>query len=645
MVIYGSEPPEPPRRARRKRFRLPRWARWTLAVVGLILVAVLAAGGYELWYLNNVYNKVTKLHGTDKKASTHLAATIPTSSQPITALLIGSDHRGNGATGTNGLSDTLMLARLDPAHHMVSLLSIPRDLWVANSSGGGEKINSFYSNGGDNASLQVVEQVTGVKPNYLLNVDFAGFRRLVDTLGGIYVNVDQYYYNPPAQEQYTGFSAITIKPGYQKLNGPNALAFSRYRHTDDDFHRQARQQTFLRAFEARASARFHGISVLDIPFINNMLGALSSSVTIVGPHQKAPSPQTLLTFAATAYQARSRIVSIRPIAVPYAAPGGADAEQVTNFPQAVVQWKHPWKLGNAAAGLPSGKVKHSHHVWKPAVTPASVKVAVLNGNGVSGAAAKAVTGLSGWGYRAKAGNAPGSANTSTTAYYRPGDAAAAGDLAHIFGNATAAPMSGAVAAVIGPRVQVAVVFGGAFKGKLALAAPRKQPKGPAGPPSTITPTTEFRADFVHAQQVLHFPIMYPTVAQANSTFCPWVPVPAGPGQLTCQGTSTSPTRIYGIGAAGKGWNSTYAVFQVTSGGLVDYWGIEETRFTAAPLLQTPNATRELDGRKYLFFFNGSHIQTIAFIQGGAAYWVQNTLLDDLTNPEMIAIARSLKPVH
>ena len=62
-------------------------------VLGLLVVVVLAAGGYELWYLNNVYNKVTKLHGTDKKASKHLAPQIPTSSQPITALMIGSDHR------------------------------------------------------------------------------------------------------------------------------------------------------------------------------------------------------------------------------------------------------------------------------------------------------------------------------------------------------------------------------------------------------------------------------------------------------------------------------------------------------------------------------------------------------------------------
>ena len=138
-------------------------------------------------------------------------------------------------------------------------------------------------------SLEAVEGVTGIKPNYLINVDFAGFQRLVDTLGGIYVNVDQYYYNPPELSQYTGFSAIDIKPGYQRLSGADALAFSRYRHTDDDFHRQARQQMFLRAFQARASDRFHGISVTDIPFINNLLGAISDSVTIVGPGGKAPA--------------------------------------------------------------------------------------------------------------------------------------------------------------------------------------------------------------------------------------------------------------------------------------------------------------------------------------------------------------------
>ncbi len=611
-------------------------------VLGLLVAVILAAGGYELWYLNNVYNKVTRLHGTDRKASAHLAPQIPTSSQPITALMIGSDHRSDGATGENGLSDTLMLARLDPKHHVISLLSIPRDLWVPSL---GAKINSAYSNGGDNASLQAVEEVTGLKPNYLINVDFAGFQRLVDTLGGIYVNVDQYYYNPPELSQSTGFSAIDIKPGYQRLKGADALAFSRYRHTDDDFHRQARQQMFLRAFQARASDRFHGISVTDIPFINDLLGAISDSVTIVGPGGKAPSPRTLLSFAATAYKARGHVVSIHLGWTPYAAPDGEAALQVTNLPAAISQWRHPWRLENAASSVPAGRKTHTAPAWKPAVDPAGVHIAVLNGNGVKGAAGKTVHGLTAWGYRSHPGNAPEQNYPDTWAYYRPGAQAIASDLAHILGDgATAAAMPAAIENAIEPRAQVAVVIGKGFVGKLAVTAPKKTPAKPVGPPSTITPTTEYRADFLHAQRVLHFPIMYPTVAQADSTLCPWVPKPAGPGLLSCQGTSTSPTRIYGIGAAGKGWNSTYAVFHMSAPSGDAYWGIEETRYTDAPLLQNPNLTRTLDGRRYLFFFNGSHIQTIAFVQNGIAYWVQNTLLDDLTDPEMIAIARSLKPV-
>jgi LCP family protein required for cell wall assembly len=645
MVIYGSPPP-PKRgwRRRTKRRRLPRWARWTLLVLGLLIACVLAAGGYELWYLNTIYNKVTKLKGSDKKASAHLARTIPTSSQPVTALLIGSDHRSNGATGKNGLSDTLMLARLDPQHHVVSLLSIPRDLWVGDPTGAGQKINAFYSAGGDNASLQAVEQVTGIKPNYLLNVDFSGFRNLVDTLGGIFVNVDQYYYNPKSLEQSDGFSNIDIKPGYQKLNGIDALAFSRYRHTDSDFYRQARQQTFLRAFEARAADRFHGISVTDIPFINDILGALANSLTIVGPGGNRPSPSTLLKFAATAYEARSNVVSIHLAYTSFVAPDGEDALQVTDFPQAIAEWRHPWKLKSAVAGLPSGKKPHKTKAWKPAVTPPTVRVAVLNGNGVAGQAGKTANALHAWGYPTKSANAPGTSSTTTWAYYRPGWNTAAADLVHILGNATAAPMPTAIGTAAGPNVAVAVVTGSGFKGKLAVPAPATHPSHSSGLPSTITPTNEYRADFTRAANTLHFPVLYPTVAQANSTFCPWVPVPAGPGQLTCQGTSTSPIRIYRIGAAGQGWNSMYAVFQIPQGPISDFWGIEETKYVDAPLLATPNATRELNGRKYEFFFNGSHIQTVAFIQNGAAYWVENTLLDDLTNPEMIAIARSLQPV-
>ena len=76
-----------------------------------------------------------------------------------------------------------------------------------------------------------------------------------------------------------------------------------------------------------------------------------------------------------------------------------------------------------------------------------------------------------------------------------------------------------------------------------------------------------------------------------------------------------------------------------------YWGIEETRFTKAPILADPDQVRKLDGRTYQFYFNGSHIHMIAFISKHTAYWVQNTLRDDMSNADMIAVARSLKPLH
>ena len=97
-------------------------------------------------------------------------------------------------------------------------------------------------------------------------------------------------------------------------------------------------------------------------------------------------------------------------------------------------------------------------------------------------------------------------------------------------------------------------------------------------------------------------------------------------------------------AAGKGWNSMYAVFQMPNQAGA-YWGIEETRFIDAPILRNPDLKRKLDRRTYQFYFNGGHIHLIAILHGGVAYWVANTLRDDLSNPAMIAIARSLRPVR
>ena len=127
-------------------------------------------------------------------------------------------------------------------------MSIPRDLKIEIPGFGTEKFNAAYTDGGPKLTLQVVKELTGLPINHVVNVDFLGFVRAVDAIGCVYTDVDRRYYHSnvgvPAEEQY---SEIDIQPGYQKLCGKKALEYVRYRHTDTDIVRSARQQDFLSA--------------------------------------------------------------------------------------------------------------------------------------------------------------------------------------------------------------------------------------------------------------------------------------------------------------------------------------------------------------------------------------------------------------
>ena len=160
-----------------------------------------------------------------------------------TLLLIGSDHRYT--TGSSSRSDTIILVRLDATRHRVALLSIPRDLYVPIDALGQGRINAAFAYGGGALLIRTVREVFGVKIDHFVEVDFAGFRHLVDTLGGIYLPIGERYYNRNLGTPDTNYANIDLQPGYQHLNGAQALAFARYRHTDSDFYRAARQQLFL----------------------------------------------------------------------------------------------------------------------------------------------------------------------------------------------------------------------------------------------------------------------------------------------------------------------------------------------------------------------------------------------------------------
>lgn len=225
------------------------WWRFMTASVMIIVATATAISLTSLLAFNNV------LEGFQDPGvkSKYLDDVEP--GDPFTILIVGSDKRTN-TPGDPGRSDTTMLLRVDPQDHVLSLFSLPRDLKVDIPGYGTAKLNEAYTDGGINKTLETVKDLTDLDINYVVNVDFQGFADAVDAIGCVYVDVDRDYFNDnsaavSAEEQY---AAIDVNAGYQRLCGLNALDYVRYRHTDSDFVRSARQQDFLRNARAQVPA-------------------------------------------------------------------------------------------------------------------------------------------------------------------------------------------------------------------------------------------------------------------------------------------------------------------------------------------------------------------------------------------------------
>jgi LCP family protein required for cell wall assembly len=174
---------------------------------------------------------------------------------PQTFLILGSDRRAATAGDDRGLSDTTILLRIDPDQNVIAVLNIPRDLKVWIPGHGTNKFNAAYAFGGPKLTLRTVQRLTagmGMQINHLVNVDFLGFIRAINAIDCVYVDVDRRYYHSnvglAASQQY---DEIDVYPGFQKLCGEDALDYVRYRHTDTDLVRAARQQDFLRLARQR----------------------------------------------------------------------------------------------------------------------------------------------------------------------------------------------------------------------------------------------------------------------------------------------------------------------------------------------------------------------------------------------------------
>lgn len=153
-------------------------------------------------------------------------------------LLLGVDAR-SGETVCR--SDTIILASIDPKLNRAALVSIPRDTKISGSAAGGmDKINSANVIGGPEYAVEKVEELMSEKIDYYVEIDFEGFKNIIDALGGVTIDVDQRMYKPSED--------INLKPGLQTLDGYGALAFVRFRdYPMGDIERTEHQQIFLKA--------------------------------------------------------------------------------------------------------------------------------------------------------------------------------------------------------------------------------------------------------------------------------------------------------------------------------------------------------------------------------------------------------------
>ncbi|OGY30449.1 MAG: hypothetical protein A3F35_01865 [Candidatus Woykebacteria bacterium RIFCSPHIGHO2_12_FULL_45_10] len=225
-------------------------------------------------------------------------------------LLLGIDKRdnvpysytlGGGTAAKNGfLSDTMMVVSLDQKSSEVATVSIPRDTWVRIPSWPGHsaafaKINAAYSygetenypGGGEELAKNIVSEVLGVPIHYVTRVDFAGFKKAIDDLGGIDVNVETGFddYNYPAQNinvdcyKVACLKHVHFDAGLQHMNGEKALEFVRSRQGTNgegsDFARASRQQKILVAAKQKALSIFN---IFDPAKINNLFSGFGETI-------------------------------------------------------------------------------------------------------------------------------------------------------------------------------------------------------------------------------------------------------------------------------------------------------------------------------------------------------------------------------
>jgi LCP family protein required for cell wall assembly len=623
-VTLYRQPPPPKRGLAAQVGRFFLWLFLTL----LMLVCGLV-GGFYLWAHESA--AALQAHSADAKRAQQRLDSVPDAKHASVALVIGYDHRaGDGSAPSR--SDTMMLIRADPVTKTISLLSFPRDLIVpiycpgkgggpAVASGSG-RINSAYAYCGSSGALETVRNLTHLQINYLVSVNFLGFIAVVNKLGGVWMDVDRRYFNRNVGTLETDYANIDLQPGYQRLTGKQALDFVRFRHTDSDLYRLARQQQFVSAARQRVASSIGPQSLVRI--VNTIAHHQYLEIGVGGGGQFSLS--TVYSYAKFAY-------GLPPGHVFQVKIGGISGQNelttsTTNISDAVQQFLTPdVQAPTTAAEVALGrKIRQRKRV----IPPRQVRLAVLNGNGRPGSASTASYELGRKGYVTvlPAGNQPANAPNwnyfHSKVYYdrlRPKNGkVGAEQVARLVGSADVEPMPANIKPLSNGALLV-VIVGSTFHDQLT---PVLTPTRPTRQPAVVRRDPgETRSTLFKLRKRLPFTVEYPTWLERSS--------------YLDSGSGETPVRVYPLEE-----QPTLRLTFRTPGN--EYWGIEETRWADAPVLGDKNLTQRVGGREFDLYFSGSSLHMVVLRDNGATYWVVNTLLNSLSNETMLAIARGLRPL-
>lgn len=398
-------------------FAHTRWQRvrhFAFRGVAVALVLVITLGGllFSQSYL--------KLHKVFRGSAGTAAALKPNvdpdqlkgeGSGRVNILLLG---RGGGTHDAPDLTDTMMLASIDPVNHTSTLVSLPRDLWINLPSQGVMKLNAAWQTGefkylgkiapgstdpkaisaGFTTVDQAVEDVLGVDIDYNVLVNFQAFQQAVDTVGGVTVNVPADLVDPTMAWENNN-DPVLARAGVQNFNGAQALRYARSRETTSDFARAQRQRDLLVALKSKVAT----IGTLSNPV--KISGLLNSFGNNVQTDLSLKNAQRLYTITKGIKAAEITSVGLADGANQYVTTGNINGQSIV-LPNA----------GLFNYGDIHGFIRTQ--LKDPYIVKENAKVLVLNGTLISNLATNKADELKTYGYNVTGtGNTPSSDWTKT----------------------------------------------------------------------------------------------------------------------------------------------------------------------------------------------------------------------------------------